>query len=341
MKQIRLGDRTRLAYSLRGVEGGPLVVLCDGISCDGFAWRYLGPWLDRHFRVLHVQYRGHGSSGVPRDPGAVTLPVLARDLDEVMTRLELDGPGIFIGHSMGVQVILEMAWRFPTRVRAGILLCGSGGRVLDTFNNSDLAARLLPRVRVVADRHRAWVGRALRTVMPTELAFLVAGFTEINRELVRREDFMPYLEHFSTMPPDLFARMLEDAAWRTAYPFLPHLRQPMVLIAAERDGFTPARMCRRLADALPECEFHLLAGTTHTAPIEVPERMERLIDGFLTRYALWEEARSCPEAGVSLAARMRAAGARRAGSGRRSASDARSASAAPGVAAVVDQSSSS
>lgn len=316
MRHIRLADDTRLAFTFTGPDAAPTVVLCDGISCDGYAWRYLRPWLERRFRVLHVQYRGHGQSGIPRDSAAVTLPHLARDLDELMRHLGLSD-AILIGHSMGVQVILEAAFRYPDRVRAGVLLCGSGGRVLDTFKESDIGARILPRVRALTDRHRQWVARALRAVMPTELAYVVARQTEINKELVRREDFMPYLEHFATMPPDLFTRMLEDAAWRTAYPFLRSLRQPMLMVAGERDGFTPARMCRKLADALPDCEFHLIEGGSHTAPIEVPQAIEGHIDGFFERCGLataapTDVASDLPAARAPLADGLRAGAALRA-----------------------------
>ncbi len=295
MNHIRLADDTRLAYRLTGRDSGPTVVLCDGISCDGYAWRYLRPWLNQRFRVLHVQYRGHGQSGIPRDQAAVTLAHLARDLDEVMSALELSDATL-IGHSMGVQVILEVAFRYPSRVRAGVLLCGSGGRVLDTFKESDIGARILPRVRALTDRHREWVARALRAVMPTELAYVVARQTEFNKDLVRREDFMPYLEHFATMPPDLFTRMLEDAAWRTAYPFLRSLTQPMLMVAGERDGFTPARMCRKLAQALPDCDYHLIRGGSHTAPIEVPEAIEGMVDAFFERIGVLSDADAAPPA---------------------------------------------
>ncbi|MGM0576387.1 MAG: alpha/beta fold hydrolase [Myxococcota bacterium] len=285
MKQIRLADRTRLAYSLTGRGDGPAIVLCDGISCDGYVWLYLRPHLQRHFRVLHVQWRGHGRSGIPRDPEAVTVPHLAADLDEVMERLGIP-TATFVGHSMGVQVALEVAWRFPHRLRAGVLLNGSSGRLLDTFKETDVGMRILPRIKQLTERHRDRVARALRVLMPTELSYLVAAYTEINREQIRREDFMPYLEHFATMPPALFVRMLEDAASRTARHLLPRVPQPMLVVAGDRDGFTPWRVTKELADGLPDSEFHLLEGGSHTAPLEFPERVQVVVDDFLANRRL-------------------------------------------------------
>jgi pimeloyl-ACP methyl ester carboxylesterase len=285
VKHLRVADGTRLAYRLEGPEDAPAAVLCDGISCDGFVWRYLRPWLRERFRILHVHYRGHGRSGFPRDLDHLTIPHLANDVAEVMDRTA-HGPAVLLGHSMGVQVVLETAFRHPERVRAGVLLCGSAGRVLDTFQSTDLGMRLLPAIRSLMKARPNEVGRFLRAVLPTELSFQVAIRTEINADLVRREDFMPYLDHCGTMPPDVFVTLLEDAAERTADPFLGRLDLPMLVVAGDRDGFTPAWVTRTMARALPRAELRLLRGGTHTAPIELAEDVERAVGDFVQREGL-------------------------------------------------------
>ena len=68
--------------TLSGREDGPGVVLCDGLACDGFAWRYLRPMLEDRFRVLHFHYRGHGRSGLPPNVADCTLPHLVSDIDD-------------------------------------------------------------------------------------------------------------------------------------------------------------------------------------------------------------------------------------------------------------------
>lgn len=289
MKQLRLADRTRLAYKVGGPEDAPAVLLCDGISCEGYAWRYLWPWLTQRFRTIHVQYRGHGHSGIPRDESAVTLPHLALDMDEIFDRLGVTD-AVCVGHSMGVQVILELAWRRPERVKAAVMLCGAAGRVLDTFKDSDAGARMLPQIKAFTERYRGAVSMALRRVMPTDLSFLVAQYTELNRDHVSREDFMPYLEHFGTMPPVLFVRMLEDAAQRATEHTLPHLRMPTLVVVGDRDGFTPPHVGVRLAEMLPEAQLEILKGGSHTAPIEFPEQIEELLAAFVERHALTEPA---------------------------------------------------
>lgn len=286
--QVRVPDGTRLAYrtfgpSTRGEKPSPTrprIALCDGISCDGYIWRYLLPALERDHDVLLLNYRGHGRSGLPRDPYRVTLPDLAADLAYVLEHLGMPDATL-IGHSMGVQVALETAARFPERVSGLILCCGSYGRVLDTFRHTDLGARLLPIIDAVTVTWREAVSGLVRAFMPSPLSYALAALTEIKAEKIRPSDLQPYLDHFARMPMDLFVGLLTDASERTALTLLPRIDVPALVIAGADDGFTPLATSQRMADTLPHASLVVVADTSHTAPLERPQAFEDAILPFL------------------------------------------------------------
>ncbi len=280
LRQIRVSDGTRLAYRVHGQPGDARVVLCDGISCDGYIWRDLLPVLARRGEVLHLNYRGHGRSGLPPRPAECTLADIAGDIDFVLGHLGWRD-GILIGHSMGVQVALETALRHPDRVRALVLCCGSFGRVLDTFRHTDFGARLLPLLDAVTQTWRDTVAAAVRAFLPTPLSYALAALTEIKAEKIRPRDLQPYLDHFARMPMDLFMGLLSDAAARTSLPFLARIAQPTLVIAGQDDGFTPLSTSRQLAAELPAAELRVVPGTSHTAPLEAPEVFEAAITTFI------------------------------------------------------------
>lgn len=287
-RQIRVPDGTRLAYRLYGPTARgerpatppTRIALCDGISCDGYIWRYLLPILERDCDVLLLNYRGHGRSGLPREPHRVTLPDLAADLAYVLGRLNLTD-AVLIGHSMGVQVALETAGRYPERVAGLILCCGSYGRVLDTFRHTDLGARLLPVLDAVTVTWREAVSGLVRAILPSPLSYALAALTEIKAEKIRPSDLQPYLDHFARMPMDLFMGLLTDASERTALPLLPHIEAPTLVIAGADDGFTPLATSHRLAETLPHAELVIVPDSSHTAPLERPEAFEAAILPFL------------------------------------------------------------
>ena len=83
---VRVPSGASIFYEVRN-EGEPAMVLCDGLGCDGFAWKYLKPLLARRHRVLHWNYRGHGQSGMPSDPTDVGVAQACDDLRRVLERL--------------------------------------------------------------------------------------------------------------------------------------------------------------------------------------------------------------------------------------------------------------
>jgi len=282
----RSWDGTRIAYELTGLSvtgptAPPRVVLCDGISCDGYIYGQIRAWLEARYAVLHVHYRGHGRSGLPRDESHCTIPDLCRDLDHLLERLDWED-ATFFGHSMGVQVVLEMALRYPHRLSAGVLACGSYGRLLDSFGHTDIGARLLPAIDIVMRRFRDEIATAARAFMPTPLAYLLASI-EVKADRLRPEDLQPYLEHFARMPLDLFMGLLADAAERTALPWLHRLRQPFLVIGGQDDGFTPLETSLELVRRLQDAEWVMLPDTSHTAPLESPQAFERAVGSFLQR----------------------------------------------------------
>ena len=60
-------DGTRLYVRERAGPGELTTILCDGICCDGYIWKYLWDDLAPLTRLCHWHYRGHGRSGPPRD----------------------------------------------------------------------------------------------------------------------------------------------------------------------------------------------------------------------------------------------------------------------------------
>src|SRR5689334_213679 len=131
---IAPSDRSPIFFELRGEGPRMPVVLCDGIGCDGFVWRYLRRDLDDR-RVLHWHYRGHGRTPAPRDPARLAIADLADDLAAVLDEVGIER-AVVAGHSMGVQVALETYRRHAARVSGLVLTCGAPSHPLRTFRGA-------------------------------------------------------------------------------------------------------------------------------------------------------------------------------------------------------------
>lgn len=275
-------DGAPLYYTVVGE--GPALVLSDGIGCDGYIWKYIKRDLAREHKLVHWHYRGHGRTPVPRDRSRVSMADLADDLASVMDAAGL-AEATLVGHSMGVQVCLEAYRRHARRVNGLILMCGSYGHPLRTFKGRRTLETVLPYAAFAINRSiiGGMIGSIWRNIVPTKLSFALATRMEINPELVQFEDFFPYLEHIANVDLPLFVDMLAHAGRHSAREILESIAVPTLIIAGERDGFTPRSLSDEMGDKIPGAKLVVVEGGSHTAPIERPQLVTDEVRELLAR----------------------------------------------------------
>jgi pimeloyl-ACP methyl ester carboxylesterase len=281
------GDGTRLF--VRAQDGGGKqafdpnavhAVLCDGIACDGFIWKYLWSDLARVVPVVHWHYRGHGRSAQPRNPDNVDVPAHADDLASVRKYMG-DPPSVLFGHSMGVQVVLEEMRLHSKGVRALVLMCGSFGKVTHTFKGGPILEMLLPKL-VAAVKNNEGLARAIWGRITPELALKVAlRAGDLDPERIHPEDFAPYIQHVRSMDFPMFLRMLSAAGEHSAEDLLQDIKVPTLIVAGEKDTFTPSYLADWMAEKIPGAELFMVRPGTHVAALEQPELVRDRITEFL------------------------------------------------------------
>ena len=275
-------DGTSIWYRRIGSRK-PTLVLCDGIGCAGFIWKYFIPHFENLYQLVHWNYRGHGRSEAPENMENLGIEDCAEDLKTVIADAGVDGPVVLVGHSMGVQVILEYAHRYPEQVLALVPITGSYGKAIDHVHDTGLIKRLFPLFRLGLNHFRPLVTKIWREWLSSEVSYWYAKNFEINQGLIKREDFFPYLEDLSRIDPEIFVRTLAGASRHTTEPFLADLKKPTLIVAGESDRFTPYWISRRMHAMIPDSELLTLPMGSHTASIELPELTNLRIEKFLAQ----------------------------------------------------------
>jgi pimeloyl-ACP methyl ester carboxylesterase len=260
-------------------------ILSDGILCDGFIWKYLWDELSPLVPLAHWHYRGHGRSAPPADPERIDIAAHAEDLGCVRRHVG-DPPCVLFGHSMGCQVALEAYRQRPDKIRGLVLMCGSFGHVTSTFHGVPVLELVLPKLLDLALKAPDVV-RAVWSRLPPQLALKIAlKAGEIDPEHVHAEDMLPYLSHMTHVDFPMFLRMLRAAGQHTAGDLLAHVDVPVLVVAGERDTFTPPFLASAMAEAFPQGELLLVPRGTHVTPIEQPELVNARIETFLRERVL-------------------------------------------------------
>lgn len=89
---------------------GPTFLLLHGVGLRAEAWNPVIDVLSQRFRVVAPDMPGHGHSRMTRTPS-----MLSEYTDAVAPLL--DQPAFVAGHSMGAMIALDLAARFPERIR--------------------------------------------------------------------------------------------------------------------------------------------------------------------------------------------------------------------------------
>ena len=284
---VEASDGTRLYVRKRKAPGPLTFLLCDGIACDGFIWRYLADDLLPLGSLVHWNYRGHGRSAAPVNRDLVDIRAFVDDLAAVRAA-HTSGPVILVGHSMGCQLALEGYRDAPDDVKGLVLICGTSGHLTHTFKGGDGLARALPGL-IERVRSRPRLARALWSNVPPEVSVRVAlAAGEVDASAIQPEDLRRYSEHVAGLDLEMFLRMLHAVGEQTAEDMLESVDVPTLVLAGEQDTFTPTYLAERMAAAIPNSELTIYPGATHVVPVErreaVRERIHRFVEqGVLPR----------------------------------------------------------
>ncbi len=260
-------------------------LMCDGIVCDGFIYKYLWDDLFPLGDVVRWHYRGHGRSARPADASKVTVADQAADLDCVRRHVG-DPRVVLFGHSYGTQVCLEAYRLRPDKIAAMVLLCGSFGRVTHTFKGTDILASVLPKLTDFVVQHPK-LARAVWSRMPTRAALKFALMTgDIDPKTIRAADVEPYFQHMPNIDFTMFLHMLQCAGEHSAEDLLPKIDIPVLVVSGEHDSFTPPALSEAMAELIPGGELMVIPGGTHVAPLEHHEQLALRIEKFFSDHGL-------------------------------------------------------
>jgi pimeloyl-ACP methyl ester carboxylesterase len=105
----------RLYYEARG--SGPLLLMIPGGPTDAGVFADISRHLADRYTVVAYDPRGNSRSTFDGEPTELRLDVQADDAARLIEALG-DGPAYVFGSSGGAQIGLELAARYPERVRA-------------------------------------------------------------------------------------------------------------------------------------------------------------------------------------------------------------------------------
>ncbi|HEX6939007.1 MAG TPA: alpha/beta fold hydrolase [Longimicrobiales bacterium] len=224
---------------------GPAVVLVHGLAGSHRWWRYAVPALKEDFRVHVPELIGFGASR-----SALGLPGGIAEMAELLVRWldaqEIDRTHV-VGHSMGGQISVHLAAKWPDRAARLVLVSAAG--IPRAWTLADLVRFLIELVPP-----RAW-GR------PAFLPTMVRDALRAGPRTILRAT----------------AHILSD----DVRPYLGRIRSPTLVVWGRLDPLTPLSHAWIMADAIPDARLQVIPDAAHNPMVDRPRAFNALVWSFL------------------------------------------------------------
>lgn len=275
----RAADGTRLYWRAEGQ--GPALLCSNGIGVSTFFWGPLARELSDRFTVVRWDYRGHGLSDDPLHPGSATLEQCATDALAVLDHLGFE-KAVMLGHSMGSQVGFEIYRQRPEAVAGLVPTLGTYRRAIETFFGTALSLRGFEVMKRVLPAAPKLLQKLSAAAMRSPLADPGARlFRLVHPELCPKEALVPYFEHNTRIDLLLYLSLAESMQAHDATDLLPRVGAPTLVVAGDRDLFTPLALAREMSALIPQAELFVIPGGTHAALVEQPLLLSLRVRKFL------------------------------------------------------------
>lgn len=232
-----------------GRADGPTVVLSNSLGSTHRMWDAQIAELEKHFRVVRYDTRGHGLSPVPAGP--YSMDDLADDIVALLDRLDISRAHI-VGLSLGGMTAMALTARNPERVDRMVLLCTSA---------------YMPPAQGWLDRAATVRAKGVASIADAVVSrWFTPGFlaADVDRKL-------SYEAMVAATPDEGYAGCCEAIAGMDLREDLASISTPTLAIAGADDPATGPDSLRAITDAVQDGRLLVVPEAAHLANAQQPE----------------------------------------------------------------------
>ena len=265
-------------------DGRPAIVLVHGLASNALLWQGAAiEFVQRGYRVVAIDQRGHGQSTKPDD--GYDMSTVTRDLASLLDVLAdrgFDRP-IVAGQSWGGNVVVELAHKFATLTRGVVAVDGGFLELKSHFPVWEDCARVLspPNLlgtpatsmrKAMRAAHQDWPERGIDGQMG-------------NFEVLSNGTIKPWLSF------DRHLQVLRGLWEHQPSALFPAIECPVMFVPADHDqgvfAATKRQAVERALQALSRGRVEWFHGADHDLHAQHPERFAHVVtqaidDGFFS-----------------------------------------------------------
>lgn len=263
------------------IEHENVIMLNYGLVCSNYHWKEQIPFFSKMgYKVLTHDYRGHYQSSGSQNIESITFENITNDMYGVIKKLNIKNV-ILVGHSMGVNVSLEFARKFPDIVNKMVLISGTIIPVDNIMFNTNAMDYLRPILSNLSKKfpktfnsfwkYNGWNPIARKVI-------LQGGF---NPDQVSDEFIEIYMNKLGQLGPELFFQLLDQMQRHHILAHVSNIQTKTLVMGGDNDKVIPNYLQKLLHKNLNNSEIYIIRNGSHVPQVDFPDFINERIQMFL------------------------------------------------------------
>jgi len=259
----------------------PILVFNYGLVCSNYHWKFQTEYFDKKgYQILTHDYRGHFQSTGAHDIKKITFPQMAKDVADLCSHLGIT-KALMLGHSMGVNISLQLAKDYPSLVSGMVLISGTFINVKDIMFDTNLMEFIAPLAALGLEKYPDLFNKFWTTGGMNPVFREIIHTTGFNRSRVSKEFIEIYLNRVGQLGADVFFQLFNEMTRQNIAGSLAKMTMPSLIIGGHKDNVIPNHLQRTLASLLPNSETYFLKDGSHVPQADYPEFINERIEIFI------------------------------------------------------------
>lgn len=263
LKRSSSPEAIELYFQKFGEKGADLVVL-HGLFGSGKNWRGFARSFKNNLRIWTLDARNHGESA---HADSMSYQEMVEDVVLFLDKNELENV-ILLGYSMGGKTAMQLAFRFPNRV-AALIVVDIAPVWYDHQHKQLNLIEAMQELRLPEERSRSEIEKKLARKIPEQrlVSFLMTNLSHHNGHFRWRIG----LEQIAAGMPELLN-----------YPELKSVfNGPVQFIGGENSAYLKFEYHLLIRKFFPESRITMLKNCGHWLHVEQPNAFQKTVNKFL------------------------------------------------------------
>lgn len=263
----------------------PVLIFNYGLVCSNHHWKYQIEHFDnKGFQIVLHDYRGHFQSSGSQDLEKITFQQMAKDINDLCSFLKIE-KAIMLGHSMGVNICLQLAKDYPDLVSEMVLISGTFMPVKDIMFDTNIMEFLTPLAMAGLEKYPEFMKKIWSTGGVNPLVKEIIHTTGFNRQKVSKEFIEIYLNRMGQLGVDMFFQLFKEMTRQNITSSLGQMKIPTLIMGGHNDNVIPNHLQRTLASLIPNSETYFLKTGSHVPQADFPELLNERIELFIEQHS--------------------------------------------------------